>query len=185
MKRIKLLILLTVLTSVKALAMPAAEAAADTIIVSSEKPKAVSNHSFSLQIVGIEYGYEQKLGGSFSMVFRAGMVPSGLYYFGNYTQTEFAFKSSFGINIEPRFYTNFGRRARLGKSTFKNSADFVAIKIQGALSGPFDFSITPMYGIRRVWGKHWFGEFSVGGRIGIMNYLYLAPYLQYRFGFVF
>lgn len=47
--------------------------------------------------------------------------------------------------------------ARLGKNTFKNSADFVAIKIQGALSGPFDFSLTPMYGIRRGWGKHWFG----------------------------
>lgn len=185
MKRLKLLILLTVLTSVKALAMPAAEAAADTIIVSSEKPKAVSNHSFSLQIVGIEYGYEQKLGGSFSMVFRAGMVPSGLYYLGNYHKTEFTFTSSLGINIEPRFYTNFGRRARLGKSTFKNSADFVAIKIQGALSGPFDFSITPMYGIRRVWGKHWFGEFTAGGRVGIQNGLYLAPYLQYRFGFVF
>lgn len=185
MKRLKLLILLAAMTSAKALALPATETAADTIIVSSEKPKAVSNHSFSVQIVGIEYGYEQKLGGSFSMVFRAGMVPSGLYYFGNYHKTEFTFTSSLGINIEPRFYTNFGRRARLGKSTFKNSADFVAIKIQGALSGPFDFSITPMYGIRRVWGKHWFGEFSVGGRIGIMNYLYLAPYLQYRFGFVF
>ena len=170
MKRLKLLILLAVMTSAKALALPATETAADTIIVSSEKPKAVSNHSFSVQIVGIEYGYEQKLGGSFSMVFRAGMVPSGLYYLGNYHKTEFTFTSSLGINIEPRFYTNFGRRARLGKSTFKNSADFVAIKIQGALSG---------------WGKHWFGEFSVGGRIGIMNYLYLAPYLQYRFGFVF
>lgn len=75
--------------------------------------------------------------------------------------------------------------ARLGKNTFKNSADFVAIKIQGALSGPFDFSLTPMYGIRRVWGKHWFGEFTAGGRVGIQNGLYLAPYLQHRFGFVF
>ena len=118
MKRLKLLILLAVMTSAKALALPATETAADTIIVSSEKPKAVSNHSFSVQIVGIEYGYEQKLGGSFSMVFRAGMVPSGLYYLGNYHKTEFTFTSSLGINIEPRFYTNFGRRARLGKSTF-------------------------------------------------------------------
>lgn len=180
-----ILTVLAILTAVSGAYAKSVSKAIDTIVIASEKPVAVSNHSFSLQIVGIEYGYEQKLGGSFSMVFRAGMVPSGLYFYGDYHLTELQFSSSLGINIEPRFYTNFGRRARLGKNTFKNSADFVAIKIQGVLSGPFDFSLTPMYGIRRVWGKHWFGEFTAGGRVGIQNGLYLAPYLQYRFGFVF
>lgn len=75
--------------------------------------------------------------------------------------------------------------SRLGKSTFKNSADFVAIKIQGSMPDGLDVSLTPMYGIRRVWGKHWFGEFTAGGRIGMCNGLYIVPYLQYRFGFVF
>lgn len=186
MKKLIPIIVLILLSSYSALAKPATETA-DTTTAHEEKPTAVSNHSFSLQIVGIEYGYEQKLGGSFSMVFRAGLVPSGLSYFCDLYNTSFSFKSSLGITVEPRFYTNFGRRARLGKSTFKNSADFVALKIQSSMPKGLDISLTPMYGIRRVWGKHWFGEFSAGGRIGFTwgSGIYIAPHIQYRLGFVF
>ena len=42
-----------------------------------------------------------------------------------------------------------------------------------------------MYGIRRVWGKNWFGEFSVGARIGWQTDWYVAPYIQYRIGLAF
>ncbi len=184
MKRLVPIIVLILITFTSALAKPFSETA-DTAMVSSNKPTAVSNHSFSLQIVGIEYGYEQKLGGSFSMVFRAGLVPSGISYFCDLYNTAFSFKSSLGVTVEPRFYTNFGRRARLGKNTFKNSADFVALKLQGSMPGGLDLSLTPMYGIRRVWGKHWFGEFTAGCRIGFGSGMYLAPHIQYRLGFVF
>ena len=143
----------------------------------------------SMQILGLEYGYEQKLGGSFSMVFRAGLVPAGIIVIHDYFSSGFAASMKIGANVEPRFYTNFDRRQRLGKSTYKNSADFVALKIQAALGGvfvssvsddgdisfssPVEVSLTPMYGIRRVWGKNWFGEFSVGAHI------------QYRIGLAF
>ena len=47
----------------------------------------------------------------------------------------------------------------------------------------------PMYGIRRVWGEHWFGEFTVGGGISYHNLygwdLNFKPHIQYRVGFVF
>ena len=169
--------------------------------VSEQKPTAVSNHTISMQILGLEYGYEQKLGGSFSMVFRAGLVPAGIIVIHDYFSSGFAASMKIGANVEPRFYTNFDRRQRLGKSTYKNSADFVALKIQAALGGvfvssvsddgdisfssPVEVSITPMYGIRRVWGKNWFGEFSVGARIGWQTDWYVAPYIQYRIGLAF
>ena len=117
------------------------------------------------------------------MIFRAGIVPAGFSMFNFYNSMGLQCTFTPGISIEPRYYTNFKRRVSLGKSTYKNSGDFVAIKIQGDLRP--DISFTPMYGIRRVWGRHWFGEFTVGARIGIADGGYISPYVQYRFGFVF
>ena len=156
-------------------AAAANETAEDTTV--TQKPTAVSNHTISMQILGLEYGYEQKLGGSFSMVFRAGLVPAGIYVFNDYFSFGYNAAMKLGVNVEPRFYTNFDRRQRLGKSTYKNSADFVALKVQTALGNRF----IP----RRVWGKNWFGEFSVGARIGWQIDWYVAPYIQYRIGLAF
>ena len=165
-----------------------------------QKPTTVSNHTLSLQILGLEYGYEQTLGGSFSMIFRAGLVPAGIYLYSDNFYTDAIAAMKLGVNVEPRFYTNFDRRTKLGKSTYKNSADFVSLKIQGALGGiyisgresgglglnsPVDVSITPMYGIRRVWGQNWFGEFSAGVRFGWQSEWYATPYIQYRIGLTF
>ena len=198
MRLIKLFTICTALITT-VLTVAAAEPVKDTASV--QKNAAVSNHTISMQILGLEYGYEQKLGGSFSMVFRAGLVPAGIYVFNDYFSFGYNAAMKLGVNVEPRFYTNFDRRQRLGKSTYKNSADFVALKVQTALGNRFipdisefedlsfssrvDVSITPMYGIRRVWGKNWFGEFSVGARIGWQTDWYVAPYIQYRIGLAF
>ena len=198
MRLIKLFTICTALITT-VFTVAAAEPVKDTASV--QKTAAVSNHTISMQILGLEYGYEQKLGGSFSMVFRAGLVPAGIIVIHDYFSSGFAASMKIGANVEPRFYTNFDRRQRLGKSTYKNSADFVALKIQAALGGvfvssvsddgdisfssPVEVSLTPMYGIRRVWGKNWFGEFSVGARIGWQTDWYVAPYIQYRIGLAF
>lgn len=168
---------------------------------SHDRPSAVSNHSVSLQVLGLEYGYEQKLGGSFTMVFRAGLVPAGSMYYGDYFNMSLSFRMKPGVSIEPRYYTNFVRRTRLGKSTYRNTGDFVSVKVQGSLGGsfllgsnedgslsfssPVDVSVTPMYGIRRMWGRLWFGEFSAGVRVGWQSLFYVSPYLQCRIGLSF
>ncbi len=160
----------------------------------------VSTHSISLQIIGMDYGYEQRLGGDFSMVFRAGIMPNSLLIYQYNADMNYQFTMVLGVNIEPRYYINFNRRTRLGKSTFKNSGDFVAMRMQvGFGDGSYiipdgddyrfgskvKYSITPMYGIRRVWGKHWFGEFTVGVNLAYKDSFFWSPHLQYRFGFVF
>ena len=134
MIRIKLFTICTALITT-VLTVAAAEPVKDTASV--QKNAAVSNHTISMQILGLEYGYEQKLGGSFSMVFRAGLVPAGIYVFNDYFSFGYSAAMKIGVNVEPRFYTNFDRRQRLGKSTYKNSADFVALKVQTALGNRF------------------------------------------------
>ncbi len=147
--------------------------------------KAVSTHSFSAQILGLDYGYEQRLGSDFSMVFRAGLVPSTISIHHDYTGNQaLELMATFGVDVEPRYYTNFDRRMRLGKTTYKNSADFVAMRFSAGIPDGLSFSVTPMYGIRRVWGHHWFGEFTSGFKLNV-TYWNLGFHLQYRVGFVF
>ena len=134
MRLIKLFTICTALITT-VFTVAAAEPVKDTASV--QKTAAVSNHTISMQILGLEYGYEQKLGGSFSMVFRAGLVPAGIYVFNDYFSFGYNAAMKLGVNVEPRFYTNFDRRQRLGKSTYKNSADFVALKVQTALGNRF------------------------------------------------
>ncbi len=151
-----------------------------------EDVDAVSLHSFSLQVGGLDYSYEQRLGGDFSMVFRAGFFPEEIAVYSDpWGNQSFSITSALGAVIEPRYYTNFNRRTRLGKTTYKNSADFVAVKMAGAYDGEFRLGVTPMYGIRRVWGKHWFGEFTTGVNLNIAEELTAGLHLQYRIGFVF
>ncbi len=147
---------------------------------------AVSLHSFSAQIGGFDYSYEQRLGGDFSMVFRAGFIPEEILIYSNsWGGQSFNMVSAAGLVIEPRYYTNFNRRLRLGKSTYKNSADFVALKMGAGLSDEILLGITPMYGIRRVWSKHWFGEFTSGVNFNVSEGVTAGLHLQYRIGFVF
>ena len=97
-----------------------------------------------------------------------------------------------GVTVEPRYYTNLNRRQRLGKTTYGNSGDFVAIKFQASVGKPgttVDISLVPEYGIRRVWGKHWFRELTAGAGVAYNTqdggYLYFKPQLHYRIAFMF
>lgn len=170
--------------------------------VDSTRVQTVSNHSLSipLPVLGFEYGYEQKLKGSFSMVFRGGIS-------GRITRYNLQLSGAFGeigydavgvddfgvgVTVEPRYYTNLNRRQRLGKTTYGNSGDFVAIKLQASVGKPgttVDISLVPEYGIRRVWGKHWFGELTAGAGVAYNTqdggYLYFKPQLHYRIAFMF
>ncbi len=161
------------------------------LVMSAQDRNVVSLHSISAQIGGLDYSYEQRLGGDFSMVFRAGFLPEEISVYSSAWGTQsFGIVASAGLAIEPRYYTNFDRRVRLGKTTYKNSADFVAMKIGAGLSGngrgdEFCLNVTPMYGIRRVWGEHWFGEFTTGVFFNISEGISPGLHLQYRIGFVF
>ncbi len=146
---------------------------------------AVSTHAISAQIFGLDYGYEQRLGGDFSMVFRAGIVTYENSIYSSPDGLRVDYTSTFGVNIEPRYYTNFNRRTRLGKTTYKNSGDFVSMRIEAGFPDGLQMRVTPMYGIRRVWGKHWFGEFTSGLTLNLGAYDSAGIHLQYRVGFVF
>ena len=149
---------------------------------------AVSNHSLSAQLLGLEYSFEGALASNFTLIGRAGMVPTGISFtnsIGGETQAHFAV--GFGVTLEPRIYTSFDRRARLGRSTYMNSSDFVSFRAQYIWAGGSCFAFTPLYGIRRTTGDHWSHEFTFGPCLAYPSEsdLVLSPHLQYRLVYMF
>ena len=167
----------------------------------ADRALTVSNHSISTStLLSLEYAYEQPIGNISTIVFRAGLPNRVLY--NSYISASPEIKLfhlngqaslAYGVTVEPRIYTSLKRRGSLGKKTLKNSSDFVAFRLQGTLGTPdyptAEVCFVPMYGIRRVWGENWFGEFTVGGGISCHSRigwtLNFKPHLQYRVGFVF
>ena len=149
---------------------------------------AVSNHSISAQILGLEYSFEGVLIGNLTLIGRVGIVPTAVQYYSSMIgATNAHFGVGAGITLEPRFYTSFERRARMGRSTYMNSSDFLAVRNQVVWApDALCFVITPMYGIRRTTGDHWAHEFTVGPRLayagGDPN---LSPHVQYRLVYMF
>ena len=149
---------------------------------------AVSNHSISAQLLGLEYSFEGALLGNLTLIGRAGLVPTGVQYYSSMLgSTDANFSFGVGVTLEPRFYTSFERRARMGRTTYMNSSDFLAIRNQVVWApGALCFVITPMYGMRRTTGDHWAHEFTFGPRLayagGDPN---LSPHVQYRLVFMF
>lgn len=166
-------------------------------LAASAQTKTTANHSISTStLLSLEYAYEQPIGGISTIVMRAG-VPNRFLYTSYASDNSFSLEGrsswAYGVTIEPRIYTSLNRRIAKGKKTLKNSSDFVAFRLQGTLGTPnyptAEICLVPMYGIRRVWGEHWFGEFTVGGGMSYHNLfgwdLHFKPHMQYRVGFVF
>ena len=160
--------------------------AAFVLSFSAANAQIVSNHSLSLSVLGIEYGYEQRLGGSWTLIGRAGVVPVGVDMYNTWETFSANFAMAYGLTVEPRFYTSMNRRAAAGKPTVNNSSDFISIRAQALTDGNDPaLTLTPMYGIRRHGGEHWFHEFTFGTRLMLIDEFGMTPHVQYRLGFIF
>lgn len=155
---------------------------------------ACSNHSISMSTsLGVDYTYEQKLAKCFSMVFRGGIGTSGIWVI-NAEMDSFLLQGHFSYpaansSIEPRLYTNLRHRQILNKTTYNNSADYIALRMTGArgiISKSTEFCLVPMYGIRRALEEHIFGEFTIGaGATWFRSSLFIKPHLSLRIGYAF
>lgn len=160
--------------------------AALALSYSAADAQIISDHSVSLSVLGIEYGYEQKLGGNWTLIGRAGVVPVGVDLYNTWETFSANFALAYGLTVEPRFYTSMGRRAALGRPVINNSSDFVSIRAQALTDGDNPaLTLTPMYGIRRHSGKHWYHEFTFGTRLMMIDEFGMTPHVQYRLGFIF
>lgn len=176
----------TIKTLATAVVLMAAIFASDNASAQKREKTVWSNHSISMQLVGLEYSYEQALGGNWSLIGRVGVSPVGLDLYYDMEEASISVKMLPEVTIEPRIYTSMRRRIEMGRDTYNNAADFVSLRSQVFMTGDgINLGFTPMYGIRRSSGNHWMHEFTFGARVNIGEYSGLTPHLQYRIGFVF
>lgn len=167
--------------------------------------KATSGHSVSANILGVEYSYEQALGGEWSLIVRAGL-PSVLTMARitlNVSGTgdiigekyDFSIGPRPGITLEPRFYFNKMERALLGKNTANNCANFWSLRTTLYLQdldspGHQSLSLIPMFGMRRG-HEHWFREYTFGAGFHTVSYgdtggrIPFLPHVNFRIGYTF
>lgn len=145
-----------------------------------------SNHSVSSTILGLEYSYEAKLADRWTLISRAGLVPTGFEMSSGPYFCTFEGTLGLGVSLEARWYSNIAKRAEYGRCTYNNSSDFISMRIRANTNGDLEISFTPAYGIRRSFGRLWFHEATFGPKIGVCgDDMFIAPHIQYRIGIAF
>lgn len=157
-----------------------------TAIAGNNSYELRSNHSFSSTILGFEYSYEGRIADRWTLIGRAGFVPTSFYIKSTQINTTFSGNMAPGLSFEARWYSNIAKRAEQGKSTYNNSSDFISMRLRANTADGFDISFTPAYGIRRSFRKLWFHEFTIGPKFGLAsdNY-FIGVHVQYRIGITF
>lgn len=112
---------------------------------------------------------ESKLSNSIALRSEIGML-AGIWGGSSYPKVGYAFYPS--ISVEPKYYYNLKRRLKKGKSILNNEGNYLSLKVNynpnlfviSNYSGevPDHILITPSYGLRRTFGKHFEYEFSTG-----------------------
>jgi hypothetical protein len=181
--------------------------------IPSGQPRVEVGHTLAVDLLGVDYNYEQPLARTVAVIGRVGVNFGAAWPgrnggdwrtgvaipYGDYTMIAPA------VELEPRWYYGLDRRAGRGRSTDGNAGSFVSLRMQSMLhpighdarrrsgiSGMTTFA--PTWGLRRMWGGHWAMEFTTGVRFGVRHDgLPLSPDgdavdhldLNLRFGYTF
>ena len=138
----------------------------------AELPRTEANHSVSITLLGLRYAYEHPIGRTGTIIGRAGADfgvswgDDGIFDDYNYWVVAPT------LEVEPRWYYGLDRRTAKGRSTAGNTGSFLSLNLQTLLPGYVSdrslgkmsgaTSLSPTWGLRRVWRDHWMFEFSTG-----------------------
>jgi hypothetical protein len=158
-----------------------------------------TNTSVTLNTFGAGINYESAWGQRGSIIARAGLIVPVM---GNNWVGDFNYSLNPEVGVEARLYYSLDNRAKKGKNTGLNSADYLSMDCR-YIFGPIasdihDFwgnhydenlrglLISPNWGMRRVYGGHWVFEFSPGLNFFVEPALVtITPRANFKFGFVF
>lgn len=108
--------------------------------------------------LGVAYSYEMRIARQMTLTATA-MVLADNSYYEEYGERIFQIRPA--VTVEPRYYYNLAHRAAQGRNTWYNSADYFSLLVGFTYLplyiDPYYFttsyiSISPAWGIRRVWG---------------------------------
>lgn len=147
-----------------------------------------NNHTVSTTLgLGLEYGFEWAFAGQASVVARAGLVSKEFLLRSGLDSFQWAGRMSPGITVEPRYYLLMNWRDKHGKYTSGNSAEFVGVPTTLTFSGDGigELAVSPVFGVRRAFARHWFHEFTAGADLLCLPEFDVTPRVGYRIGYLF
>ena len=161
-----------------------------------EVAKTQSAHIHDISLIGAGYTYECALADKFTLNMGAGITGSIGYVSPAFFDSYWFYSFHPYLSIEPRYYYNFHKRLEKGKNINGNEGSFFAVQCAYILK-PFIehniyydnavFGLSPYWGLRRIWWKHFLFEFHAGLSFGFNNYndskvgLNLGIRLGYKF----
>lgn len=137
------------------------------------------SQSVTLNLLGLQYNYEQPLNQKFTVTGHAGLIGELGYYafkLGSWYEDDGWIYSLRGmVGADFRYYYNLDKRDRKGKSTFRNTGNFWAVDISYLtpaivaenIGSSYMILATPYWGIRRVYKNNWLFELNLGLRFGV------------------
>ena len=145
-----------------------------------------SNHTVSTTLgLGLEYGFEWEYVERATLVARIGYVSKDFTLRNALDNFQWSTTMSPAVTLEPRFYFWMDREATRGRYT----AGFVGVPTQATLAkdakGLGELAVSPVVGVRRVFAKHWFHEFTAGADLLCLPVFIATPHVGYRIGFLF
>lgn len=138
--------------------------------------------SVERSITGVQVGFlganvynESRLTNEIAL--RSSATLNAAFWFGDLKDSGFALAPE--LSLETKYYYNLERRARKGKSTARNSGNYISLDLKYfpdwfVISSEKDLNVVssigfvPTYGIRREFGRHFNYEFKVGFGYGFL-----------------
>ncbi|WP_199119715.1 hypothetical protein [Pedobacter sp. ASV28] len=159
--------------------------------VQNKQPTEVASlNKIRLNLIGLGYEREQKIGKTTTFYVGAGLEGSFIYNYElqiqqtyssngslNYTYTSKSnseFKIFPALNTGIRYYYNFQRRIKKGKNTFNNAAGYIAFDMLGLFPTKeegidYQINLGPMWGFQTNAGKKVNFELCLGPGFAITN----------------
>ena len=145
-----------------------------------------TNHTISTTLgLGLEYGFEWEYVERATLVARIGFASKDFTLRSALDNFQFSTTMSPMVTLEPRFYFWMDRQLLTGKYT----SGFVGVPVMATLAkdakGLGELAVSPVLGVRRVFARHWFHEFTAGADLLCMPEFFVTPRVGYRIGFLF
>ncbi len=147
-------------------------------VISQQKDVSVEKSIYGIQtgILGVWIHSEIKLNSKIALRTEVGL-DSGIFGGSYYSHTNFILFPT--LTVEPRFYYNLNKRNKKSKTIFRNSGNFLTLKMNYTpdifvisnlknISIAPSISIIPKWAIKRTFGKHF--TFETGAGLGYRKY---------------
>lgn len=143
--------------------------------------KTEKSRSVALSLLGAEYNQELPLNDRFTVNLHGGLSGELGYYavkIGSWYDDDGWIYSLRGVvGADFRYYYNLNKRAKKGKSTFRNSGNFWAVDLRyltpafayEGIDNAYMLIATPYWGIRRVYKSNLYYELNLGLNVGVIG----------------